>query len=316
MKVLIADDTAVPRLILEKTLEALGHETVSAADGDEAWAKHQAFEPDVVLSDWLMPGMNGIDLCRRIRAEQGDRYTYFILLTAMTEVEHVITARAAGADDFMVKPLEKTALEAALIGARRVTTLHEELRLQRASLERLNGLLFDDARRDALTLLGNRLRLTEDLTAAMERVERLGHSYSIALLDIDFFKRYNDALGHPAGDAALRSVAQALAGSVRPGDMVYRYGGEEFLILFPEQGLDEAAPALERARLAVEALRIPHPNNPPSGVVTISGGIAESSRLNPVAVNDWLRHADVALYKAKAGGRNQVITFHRGLEAA
>ena len=316
VKVLIADDTAVPRLILERTLAALGHETESAADGDEAWAKHQAFAPDVVLSDWLMPGMNGIDLCRRIRAEQGDRYTYFILLTAMTEVEHVITAMAAGADDFMVKPLEKTALEAALIGARRVTTLHEELRLQRASLERLNTLLFDDARRDSLTLLGNRLRLTEDLTAAMERVERLGHSFSIALLDIDFFKRYNDALGHPAGDVALRSVAQALAGSVRPGDMVYRYGGEEFLILFPEQGLEEATPALERARAAVEALSVPHPSNPPSGVITISGGIAEATPANAVAVNDWLRQADVALYKAKAGGRNQVVTFHRGLEAA
>src|SRR5436190_20577796 len=86
VKVLIADDTAVPRLILERTLAALGHETESAADGDEAWAKHLAFAPDVVLSDWLMPGMNGIDLCRRIRTEQGDRYTYFILLTAMTEV--------------------------------------------------------------------------------------------------------------------------------------------------------------------------------------------------------------------------------------
>src|SRR5439155_17566830 len=157
MKVLIADDSAVPRLILEKLLAAMGHETVSAADGEEAWERYRAFAPDVVLSDWLMPRVDGIELCRRIRADQADRYTYFILLTAMTEVEHVITAMAAGADDFMVKPLEKTALEAALIGARRVTTLHEELRLQRAALERLNRLLFDDARRDSLTLLGNRL---------------------------------------------------------------------------------------------------------------------------------------------------------------
>jgi two-component system cell cycle response regulator len=309
MKVLIADDSAVPRLILQKTLASLGHETATAVDGEQAWARYQEFGPDVVLSDWLMPGIDGIELCRRIRDDDSDRYTYFVLLTAMTEVEHVVTAMAAGADDFMVKPLERTTLEAALIGARRVTSLHEQLRDQRASLERLNSLLFDDARRDALTLLGNRLRLTEDLAAAAARVERYGHSYCIALLDIDFFKRYNDNLGHPAGDAALRSVAQALAGSARTGDMVYRYGGEEFLILYPEQTLTTAMIAIERIRGAVQDLGLPHPNNQPTGVVTVSGGIAESSSAGPLAVSDWLRRADTALYRAKEGGRNRVVAY-------
>jgi two-component system cell cycle response regulator len=309
MKVLVADDSTVPRLILEKTLASLGHETATAVDGDDAWAKFQTFAPDVVLSDWLMPGMDGVELCRHIREQQTDRYTYFVLVTAMTEVEHVITAMAAGADDFIVKPLERTALEATLIGARRVTGLHAELRDQRATLERLNSLLFDDARRDSLTLLGNRLRLSEDLNAAAARVERYGHTYCVALLDIDFFKRYNDTLGHPAGDIALRSVAQVLAGSVRAGDMVYRYGGEEFLILLPEQTLETANQALDRVRAAVEDLALPHPDNPPTGVVTISGGIAASTPAEPLGVNDWLRRADVALYQAKARGRNRVIAF-------
>jgi diguanylate cyclase (GGDEF)-like protein len=316
VKVLIADDSAVPRLILEKTLAVLGHETATAADGDEAWARYQTFAPDVVLSDWLMPGLDGIELCRRIRADPPDRYTYFVLLTAMTEVEHVVTAMAAGADDFMVKPLGRTALEAAMIGARRVTALHEQLRDQRASLERLNSLLFDDARRDPLTLLGNRLRLSEDLAAAAARVERYGHSYCIGLLDIDFFKRFNDSLGHPAGDVALRTVAQALAGSARTGDMVYRYGGEEFLIMFPEQTLATATIAVDRVRTAVHDLRLPHPNNPPAGVVTISGGIAVSSPSEALSVGDWLRRADLALYRAKAGGRNRVVAFHDNPEAA
>lgn len=316
MKVLIADDSAVPRLILEKTLVAMGHETAMAADGDEAWAQYQSFDPDVVLSDWLMPGIDGIELCTRIREHVSDHYTYFVLLTAMTEVEHVVTAMAAGADDFMVKPLQRTALEAAMIGARRVTELHEKLRDQRASLERLNRLLFDDARRDSLTLLGNRLRLTEDLAAVVARVERYGHSYSIALLDIDFFKRYNDSFGHPAGDVALRSVAQSLAGSARTGDMVYRYGGEEFLILLPEQDLAGATAAIERIRSAVEALGIRHPNNPPTGVVTISGGIADIGPSVRLSVTDWLRRADLALYQAKADGRNRVVPFDAGLAAA
>jgi two-component system cell cycle response regulator len=316
VKVLIADDSTVPRLILEKTLASLGHETATAVDGNEAWSRYQTFLPDVVLSDWLMPGMDGIELCRRIRAEQTDRYTYFVLLTAMTEVEHVITAMAAGADDFMVKPMEPTALKAAMIAANRVTDLHDELRDQRATLERLNSLLFDDARRDPLTLLGNRLRLSEDLTVAASRVERYGHRYCIALLDIDFFKRYNDHLGHPAGDLALRSVAQALAGSVRAGDMVYRYGGEEFLILLPEQDLATASVALERVRTAVQGLDLPHPNNPPAGVVTISGGSAESNPVEHLCVNDWLRQADVALYRAKASGRNRIVSFDQSFEAA
>ena len=316
MKILIADDSAVPRLILEKTLSSLGHETASASDGEDAWTRFQAFQPDVVLSDWLMPGIDGIELCRRIRGLESDRYTYFVLLTAMTEVEHTVTAMTAGADDFMVKPLDRSRLEATLISARRVTALHDELRDQRAALVRLNSLLYDDARRDPLTLLGNRLQLMEDLTAAASRVERYGHSYCLALYDVDFFKAYNDTFGHPAGDHALRRVAQVLAGSVRAGDMAYRYGGEEFLILLPEQSLVTAGAAVERTRAAVQAMALPHPGNEPIGTLTVSAGIAESSPAQPLDVEEWLRRADIALYMAKDRGRNRIVTFETGLEAA
>jgi two-component system cell cycle response regulator len=316
VKVLVADDSAVPRMILERTLRSLGHETVTVVDGNEAWAIFPAFQPDVILSDWLMPGMDGIELCRRIRAAQTDHYSYFVLVTAMTEVEHVITAMAAGADDFIVKPLQQTALEATLIGAARVTALHEELRTQRAALERLNGMLHEDARRDALTMIGNRLRLSEDLAVAVAEIDRTGRGSCIALLDIDHFKRYNDVLGHPAGDLALRTVGQALAGSIRGADTVYRYGGEEFLILLPDQTLDTATAVLERVRAAIENLAIPHPDNPPSGVVTISGGLALGSPGASNDINDWLRQADVALYQAKGAGRNTIAVFGRERDAA
>ncbi len=316
MKILIAEDSAVPRLILERTLASLGHETLSASDGSEAWTRFQTFQPDVVLSDWLMPGLDGVELCRRIRGLDTDRYTYFVLLTAMTELEHAVTAMTAGADDFMVKPLDRFRLEAALIAAQRVTALHDELRDQRAGLGRLNSLLYDDARRDPLTLLGNRLRLGEDLAAAAGRMERYGHTYCIAMYDIDHFKAYNDTFGHPAGDAALRSVAQVLAGSIRTGEMAYRYGGEEFLVLLPEQTLATAAAAVERTRSAVQAMALPHPKNQPSGVITVSAGLAEPSRANPLDIEDWLRRADIALYQAKGGGRNRVVTFESAVEAA
>lgn len=316
MKILIADDSAVPRLILQKTLASLGHDTVSASDGSEAWALFQTFQPEVVLSDWLMPGMDGIELCERIRGLDTDRYTYFVLLTAMTELEHAVTAMTAGADDFLVKPLDRFKLEAALIAARRVTALHGVLRDQRASMERLNSLLFDDARRDPLTHLGNRLRLGEDLAAATGRIERYGHVYSLALYDIDHFKAYNDNFGHPAGDEALRRVAQVLAGSVRVGDMAYRYGGEEFVILLPEQDVATATAAVERTRAAVEALALPHPGNLPSGSITVSAGVAESTMAIPFDVDAWLRLADVALYQAKAGGRNRVVAYEAAVAAA
>jgi diguanylate cyclase (GGDEF)-like protein len=293
---------------------------MSAVDGTDAWARYQSHRPEVVISDWLMPGLDGIELCRRIRGQQADRYTYFVLLTAMTEVEHVITAMAAGADDFLVKPLGQTALEATLISARRVTDLHEELRRQRASLERLNSLLYDDARRDALTSLGNRLRLTEDLASAVSQVEQTGTSCSIALFDVDHFKAYNDTLGHPAGDIALRSVAQVMASAVRSTDMVYRYGGEEFLILLPGEQAGPAEAVVERVRHAVEAMGLPHPSSPAGSLVTISGGVAELSVEDPIPVSEWLRRADTALYAAKRAGRNRVEVFpaesHQEVEVA
>jgi diguanylate cyclase (GGDEF)-like protein len=194
--------------------------------------------------------------------------------------------------------------------------LHEELRLQRSTLERLNSLLFDDARRDPLTLVGNRLRLTEDLAAAAARVERYGHQYCVALLDIDFFKPFNDTLGHPAGDLALRSVAQALAGGVRAGDTVYRYGGEEFLVLLAEQTLESAASATERLLASIRDLGIVHPANSPESIVTVSAGLAELDPRDVTTVQEWLRRADHALYLAKAGGRNRLVVFDPAMEAA
>jgi two-component system chemotaxis response regulator CheY len=138
----------------------------------------------------------------------------------------------------------------------------------------------------------------------------------VALFDIDFFKRYNDTYGHPAGDEALRRVAQAIASSVRSGDMVYRYGGEEFLVLLPEQTVASATVAVDRIRTAVQDLGLVHPDNPPVGVVTISGGVAESGPAETLGIDEWLHRADLALYRAKALGRNRIVVFDRTLEAA
>jgi diguanylate cyclase (GGDEF)-like protein len=194
----------------------------------------------------------------------------------------------AGADDLVAKPLDAAELERKLIAAARVTELHRRLHA--------------DARQDALTGVGNRLRLDEDLVALCGRVERYGHSYCVAMFDVDDFKAYNDAHGHPAGDDVLRAVAGALAGGVRAGDRLYRYGGEEFALLLAEQSLEAAAEAAERLRAAVEALAIPHPAG---GVVTVSAGVAATAG-TACAPEKLIAAADAALYAAKAAGRNRV----------
>jgi two-component system cell cycle response regulator len=306
MKVLIAEDSAVARLSLETTLSSLGYDCVVAEDGQAAWNLFLASAPDVVISDWLMPGIDGDELCRRIREHPGASYTYFILLTSLTAQAHVVRGMQAGADDYLKKPFDTDDLNARLIAAARVVELHERLGAQQTQLEALNLSLFEEGRRDPLTHVGNRIALGEQLPELTARAERYGHIYSVALYDVDHFKLFNDTQGHLGGDHVLSAVAAALVSESRIGDTVYRYGGEEFVVVLPEQTLEDAAAVTERVRAGVFALRIPHPACGPAAVVTVSAGVAQ---LEPGDAGDFesvLRRADAGLYRAKEHGRNHV----------
>jgi len=203
LRVLVADDDAVTRRILQVAITRLGHECVLACDGTEALELYQGAEIDVVISDWTMPGMDGIDLCRHIRG--GGRraatvtqtaYTYFILLTAAEDKQHFMIGMHAGADDYLHKPPDPDDLMVRLITAARITALHRQLSQQNAELERLNRELFEQGRTDALTRVGNRLRMQEDLVQLWSRARRYPCStFCIALCDLDFFKMYNDKAG-------------------------------------------------------------------------------------------------------------------------
>jgi diguanylate cyclase (GGDEF)-like protein len=288
MHVLIADDDPTTRIVVSAAVEQLGHRCTVAEDGDEAWVRFQADAPEVVITDWQMPGMDGTALSRAIRERASAGYAYVIVLTGAADEAAARQTMEAGADDLLLKPLDPAQLERKLIAAGRVTALHRRMH--------------DDARHDALTGLGNRLRLAEDLEVLRGRVERYGHVYCAALFDIDDFKGFNDSRGHAAGDETLKTVAAALQREIRTGDAVYRYGGEEFLVLLPEQTLESATLAAERLRAAVEQLRIPHPAG---GVVTVSAGVAGLD--DKVAGPDELFElADKAMYRAKEGGRNRV----------
>jgi diguanylate cyclase (GGDEF)-like protein len=288
MNVLIADDDAGTRLVVRAAVERLGHRCTVAEDGSEAWRLYQEELPDVVITDWQMPGMDGTELAEAIRGHSAALYAYVVVLTGAADEDAARRTMEVGADDLLLKPLDVAQLERKLIAAGRVTAMHRRMH--------------DDARQDALTGLGNRLRLAEDLEGLCGRVQRYGHVYSVALFDVDDFKGYNDSAGHLAGDDVLRAVARALEEQIRTGDALYRYGGEEFLALLPEQPIEAARLAAERLRAAVEALGLPHPAG---GVVTVSAGVAALSDGN-CKPDELFELADKALYRAKAGGRNRV----------
>jgi two-component system, cell cycle response regulator len=305
MKILVADDDATSRLIIEVTLRSLGHECHSVSDGAQAWDGIQWGRPDVVISDWMMPGLTGLELCRKIRAHPRANYTYFIMVTQHGDTKEMLEGMGAGVDDYLVKPLDVDDLRARLIGAARVTAVHRQLVDQRAALEQLNHELTTIARRDPLTGLGNRRALQEDLELMEARVTRYGHRYCMALLDVDHFKPFNDTYGHQAGDHALQTVAAQLKFQARNGDALYRYGGEEFLCIFPEQSLDTGTIAVERMRLGIQRLATPHAETP-LGVLTISAGLAILNAGESRSASDVLKEADEALYRAKQLGRNRV----------
>ena len=266
MKILVAEDDTVSRTILRRAVDKVGHECLAAADGEEAWGLYKENpDLDVIVSDWMMPGMDGLELCRLVRGERRDAYVYFIFLTALGDRDHLLMGLEAGADDYLSKPLDHDELQVCPISACHVTELHRRLAFQNRELEELNRRLFEQPREDPLTCLGNRLRLREELETLRARAERYGHSYSVVLCDMDFFKSYNDRYGHIAGDEVLVRVAKELTEGRRSGDTAYRYGGEEFLIVLPEQCLEAAVNTADRLRLAVEALRIPHESKVPPG---------------------------------------------------
>ncbi len=310
LRVLVVDDSPMLLRVLTRGVERGGHICQGASDGVEALEVFDTFRPDVVISDWEMPRMDGPELCRRVRERTSDTYPYFIFLTALGQREHILTAMAAGADDYLEKPLDQFALDAAMVAASRVTDLHARLREQRDDLRRLNLRFHGDARRDPLTGLGNRLRLREDLAARTEQPGEAGAC--IALFDIDFFKRLNDHDGHVAGDEVLAAVAATIRDAVRGGDSVYRYGGEEFLVLLPNAPIDPGVGAADRIRLALIKRAIVHPDSEVGPVVTVSCGVAYTEPGGGESIQDWIYRADEALYAAKAAGRNRV---ERGVSA-
>jgi diguanylate cyclase (GGDEF)-like protein len=308
VKILIADDDPTSRLLLKAMVSKLGHECVVAEDGSSAWEVLASGGIDVLLTDWMMPGVDGPELCRRLRNEVGGAYIYIVLTTGLDHPEDVLEGMSAGADDYLTKPVDKFAVQTRLVAAERVTELHHQLAYTQAQLERANLELLEQSLTDQLTGLGNRRRMDEDLDRVHARARRLGRTYGVAIFDIDYFKRYNDHYGHVAGDGALRDVASCIELIVRAGECAYRYGGEEFLVLMPDCGLgDVVSTAADRIRRNVLQAAIPHEARPSEPhVVTVSGGVSCWMPGSRLSAREMLEEADQALYDAKTAGRNRI----------
>jgi len=307
LEILVVDDDAATRDGLSRAIRSFGHACRAATDGFDALRQLEERPADVVISDWNMPGMSGPELCKRTRSA-GDEapYTYFIILTGLHDREHLLAGMEAGADDYQKKPVDLDELEARLVSASRVVELHRRLATRTAALRHDSTRFYAASRTDALTGAGNRLRLNEELEALISRAERYGHKCSLAICDLDYFKSFNDQLGHVAGDEALRQVAEAMRKNLRSSDALYRYGGEEFVVLLIEQPLSDAVCAMDRMRAEVERLALPSPRT--GGSMTVSVGVAEIDPTKDRTPADLVARADAALYAAKARGRNRVVS--------
>jgi two-component system chemotaxis response regulator CheY len=302
MKVLVAEDDELLRQMLRGGLARAGYQLVTAPDGLAAWEMLQRDHVRMLILDWMMPGLDGPGLVRRIRAAGWPGYTYIILVTARTESKDVVEGLNAGADDYLTKPFREEELLARMGVGRRILDL--EARLS-DSLAREAAI----ANMDSLTGLPNRRALYERARTELSRATREKRSLGIIMMDLDHFKEINDRFGHGVGDEALRCVASVLQKNVRDYDFVGRWGGEEFLAILPGASLSQACLVAERIRTSVENVRL-GARGLEGVALRASLGVA-CNVLGSVTrdLDELLEAADDVLYRAKEEGRNRVC-FH------
>lgn len=315
MNILVVDDAPEVLLILKTVLEKQGHKVTTARDGEEAWSlfsRSKAFQ--IVISDWVMPKLDGLGLCQRIRQEPKSKYTYIILLTGMSGKTNLISGIAAGADDFATKPINSEELEVRLRSAKRILDLEKSLAKQNEALELANDKLQTMATTDGLTGLYNRHAFQQSLEESLLFSRRANQTLSLLMVDVDFFKSFNDTYGHIKGDIALKTVASVLKKSSRNSDFVARFGGEEFSVILPNTDASGAIHCAEELRRAIEAYEWPDRDITISiGATTIryeqvQGG-ASLDEIPPSVFTTILNEADQALYQAKESGRNSATHF-------
>jgi two-component system cell cycle response regulator len=296
MKVLVADDDRTSRTLLTAMVTKWGHDPVVAADGAAAWeALQQPDPPRLVLLDWNMPVLDGLDVCRRLRASGSSNPPYVILLTARSEKGDIVRGLDAGANDYVAKPYDHEELQARLVVGQRTLALQ-------ADLLAVQEKLAEQATHDHLTGILNRRAILERLAEELSRAIRQDGTLSVGMCDVDHFKAVNDTYGHQVGDDVLRGFTAAVQAQLRKYDSVGRYGGEEFLVIAPGVRDGEDVGLFERLCDRISHVAMPTAR----GAISISVSIGVAVAGPSSTVDTLLAAADVALYRAKADGRNRV----------
>jgi two-component system cell cycle response regulator len=298
--VLIAEDDPIFRRVLQSWLQKWNYRVTAVENGLDAWNALQADNdaPQMVILDWMMPSLDGVEVCRRIRSRKQGPYRYVLLLTAKDARQDVVAGLDAGADDYLTKPFDIHELRARMQAGRRI------LELQEALIQAQESLQFEAAH-DRLTGLWNRGAILDWLQKELQRRQRSGDALGVIMADVDHFKKINDTYGHLVGDAVLQEVGKRLAAGVRSYDYVGRYGGEEFLVVVP--GCDAAGLVLSAERLRHGMAAEPIDTSAGPIPVTLSLGLASVSpgKNHSVEQQHLLHAADAALYRAKTKGRNR-----------
>jgi two-component system, cell cycle response regulator len=299
--ILLAEDDPVTRMLMTRFLKKAGYEVDAVADGTEALEHMTKHYYPFLVTDWEMPEMDGVELCKAVRNLQLDGYVYALLLTARNAKEHIIAGLEAGADDYLVKPVHEPELIARLNTGRRILALEHSLR---AANERNRILSITDP----LTGAFNRRYMMDQLPRELERCRRYGNPLSVIMCDVDHFKQVNDVKGHSAGDDVLQQFVARMQRSIRANsEWVARLGGEEFLLVLPETGFRGAMFVAEKIRAIMTST--PFMTREGDVSATSSFGVASTEAHGPdlaTKSETLIRAADQCLYASKQSGRNRV----------
>ena len=305
-KILIVDDLSVNVQLQKTVLSAKGYEVAVARNGLEALQKVELDPPDLILLDIMMPTMDGFEVCKRLKNNEGTRFIPIIIVTALDEVEDKIKGIEAGADDFIIKPFNKHELLARVKSLLRIKHLHDQLEDKVRELVQAQKRLRELAITDGLTDLFNYRYFKEQLIHEIDRAKRHNLHFSLIMLDIDHFKKYNDTHGHLAGDAVLKNMAVLLRQNVRKNDIAARYGGEEFALVLIETNKTAARFVANKLKKLVADYPFSFRESQPNGKLTISMGVATYPD-DGTSYQKLVDIADKRLYQAKRLGRNKVV---------
>jgi diguanylate cyclase (GGDEF)-like protein len=314
-RVLVIDDQATQRAITRQSLEALGHRVTECAVPEQAQAMFRVIKPDLVMLDVEMPGHDGYWVARQLRAAETGGWTPIVFLSTRESDDDIWKGIDAGGDDYLIKPVSRQLLAAKLHAVQRLLQMRTKLLERSEQLREANAKLKVLSNNDGLTGLLNRGALDTRLHQAINQCRETASALTVILVDVDHFKAYNDAVGHVAGDACLKRIAQLLREAcLKQGDVAGRYGGEEFALVLPGTPRSGAM-TLARALLrAIEHAAMPHPQSPTASWVTFSGGFATAVPDDSTTAEGLLLRADEALYAAKARGRNRFFSFEMQMD--